>query len=733
MEMNRRDITLSGAAMTAATLTGQGLAEAAPAAMPRTKFDPNAWHQRIKRIMQVNFDERDAEALDIEKYADYLSSIKAQATYLSITNQTAFYPTKIPDLIASRWLNGRDFFGECVKALRARNIRILGRLSIDLAPTAMVEKHPDWFLRNKDGSIPDRDGFPGFSPRFKPTCQFTSYYSEFIPKVIEEVVTRYDIDAVYSNGWPGTNATICYCQACQKIGDPTTRAYKEAYLKRAKELWGLYDSIVARHKPNMFFTGNLGGGFSGGDLDLKDLTEYAAWFVADNQGRAGYGAPAWDAAQQGRIAKAIMTERLVPNATGSYAICGEARWRGSVTGNPIEVRSRLYQTLATGTTMFVTWINGTAGFKEDRRWQDVIRPVFLFQAANDKHFHTKRSIASVALLVGQRSNRLYKEPPGTSGLDSINGMYQILTEARIPFDVILETDLVPERLSRYSVLVLSNIALMSDEQALKIEAFAAKGGSVLATFETGTYDENGTSRADFALAKLFNMKLAGRRLGYGSVDSRGRHPGQVSFQRIEKPHAIVENFKNTNWIKGSSWIVPITADGPPILTYIPQFPWYPVEATFPDPDHTDIKSVVARDNGASKLVYLAEDIEATYWRTGGDDLGDLVTNALRWMIGDNTPLNVEGDGLVETYGWETEVGYAVHLINYTNPNFRTTGSRHMYAVGDQKVRLTLPDLKPIKTATLLHSGQPLTFEQRGNVVEFTIPNLVDYEAAGLEI
>jgi hypothetical protein len=235
------------------------------------------------------------------------------------------------------------------------------------------------------------------------------------------------------------------------------------------------------------------------------------------------------------------------------------------------------------------------------------------------------------------------------------------------------------------------------------------------------------------LAKLFNMKLAGKRLGYGSVDNRGRHPGQISFQRIENRHPIVESFHNTNWIKGSSWIVPITADGPPILTYIPQFPWYPVEATFPDPDHTDIKSVVARDNGASKLVYLAEDIEATYWRTGGDDLGDLVTNALRWMIGNNKPLQAEGHGLVETYGWETEVGYAVHLINYTNPNFRTTGSRQMFPVGDQKVRLTLPNLKPIKKATLLHSGQPLAFQQTGNVVEFTIPNLVDYEAAGFEV
>jgi hypothetical protein len=274
---------------------------------------------------------------------------------------------------------------------------------------------------------------------------------------------------------------------------------------------------------------------------------------------------------------------------------------------------------------------------------------------------------------------------------------------------------------------------MSDEQARQIEAFAAKDGSVLATFETGTYDENGASRSEFALEKLFNMKLAGKRLGYGSVDSRGQHPGQISFQRIEGPHPIVESFKNTNWIKGASWIVPITADGSPILTYIPQFPWYPVEATFPDPDHTDIKTVVVRDNGPSKLVYFAEDIEATYWRTGADDLGDLLINALRWMIGNNTPLQVEGHGLVETYGWETEVGYAVHLINYTNPNFRTTGSRHIFPVGDQKVRLTLPDLKPIKRATLLHSGQPLTFEQSNQLVEFTIPNLTDYEAAGLEV
>src|SRR3984885_11021298 len=112
MELSRRDVTLAGAAATAAALAAP---EIALAQTPRTKFDPNAWHQRIKRIMQVNFDERDAEALNIEKYADYLASIKTQATYLSITNQTAFYPTKIPDLITSRWLNGHVFLANASK------------------------------------------------------------------------------------------------------------------------------------------------------------------------------------------------------------------------------------------------------------------------------------------------------------------------------------------------------------------------------------------------------------------------------------------------------------------------------------------------------------------------------------------------------------------------------------------------------------------------------------------
>jgi hypothetical protein len=746
--MRRRDFTLGAGAALATSALVTPEANSAPAKLgagaPRTNFDPKAWHQRLKRIMQVNFNEKDAENFDVEAWADYLASVRAQATFLSVTNIVAFYPTKLPDLPVSPFLKGRDLFGECAKAAHKRNVRIMGRLSIETAHISLADKHPDWFRRGRDGGIASRsrfEGDPSSSPEFGQTCQFTGYYTDFVPSLIQEVITRYDIDGIYSNGWPGTNVPKCYCAACRKIGDPDSKAYKDAYLQRAKELWGLYDGIVARHKPEMIFSGNLGGGFRGGDIDLKELTQYAAWFIADNQGRGGVGAPAWDAAQQTRIAKAIMGDRPVPNSTGAYEISGNGVWR-NVTGNAHEVKSRLYQTTAAGGVLYYHWLGFYQGFVEDRRWQKVGQEVLPWQEEHDKHFHNIRSIASVALVVAQRSNRLYKAPPGTNGLDAVNGMYQILTEARIPFDVVLDTDLDAAKLARYAVLVLPNMALMSDLQARQIGDFATRGGCVLATFETGAYDENGKARTDFALAGLFGMKMAGTRQGYGHSGTRsdeengfgqGATPGQPSVQRIERAHPLVASFRDTHYIQGSSWRMPITADEAPVLTHIAQYPIAPTETVYSRQWHTNVPTAVVREKGKARLVYLAEDIEASYFRNGAGDLGDLVINALHWLVGSDRPLTVEGNGLVESYGWVTEPGYAVHLINYTNPNFRSGGSRQVYAVGPQKVRLVLADDKPIRQAHLLCSNQVLTVSQSGRVVEFTVPALEDYEVAALEV
>lgn len=54
-------------------------------------------------------------------------------------------------------------------------------------------------------------------------------------------------------------------------------------------------------------------------------------------------------------------------------------------------------------------------------------------------------------------------------------MYSILNKARIPFDVVLSDALCREKLKRYSVLILPNVALISDQQREQIEAFVEQG------------------------------------------------------------------------------------------------------------------------------------------------------------------------------------------------------------------------------------------------------------------
>lgn len=732
MDSNRREFNMGAIGVAGAALAA-GNAEAA--GFDPGKAGPNVWHRRVKRIVQINFNERDPEDFDAKAFNDWLVRTKAQVAYVSVTGIVAFYPTKIADFPRSPWLGSRDLFGDSVKAAKANGVRVMGRMSPDMVSLDLEGKHPDWFRRSKDGKIANRDVYasrdPATNTKYGATCQFSSYYGDQTPKIIKEVITNYEIDGIYTNGWPGLHVPLCYCENCKKIGDPQSEDYKRAYQKRTEELWAMYAKIVAEHRADMIFSGNLGGRFKGGDVDLSSMLANASIFTADNQGRGGVGDRAWDASQQVRLARALMKGRTVTNVTGSYERSNELWWR-HVTGNQPEVKVRLAQTAAAGATLWYHWLGMHEGWHEDRRWQQLGAEFLSWQAANDKHFHNVRSIANVALLVSQRSNRLYKDVPGTDALQSLEGMYEILTEARIPFDVVVDTELEPDTLAQYSVLVLPNVALMSDRQIAQVKAFVARGGSLLTSFETALYDENGNPRPDFGFADLYGMHKVGERFGIGSPRQAPPH----FWQRLEAPatsHPITANFKGTNWIQGSSCRVPIRHDGPVYLTNVAAYPSYPPEAVFSPKPHTDESLAVFRESGRSRLVYLAGDIEAAYARTSAADLGDLVTNAVRWLMRGEGPLQVTGNGLVETFGWVTEPGYAVHLINYTYPNFKSGARRASYSVGDQKVRLVLADAKPVKSARLLWANKTLPITQNGNVVEFIIPDLVDYEVAALEV
>jgi hypothetical protein len=726
MPLNRREFSAAAGATAVLLSAGSGFAKAAPGGAAG-----KPWHQRVKRVAQVNLSERDLIDMDVEAWAEMLDEARIQAVLVNVAGSLSFYPSKIPYFYPSQYLNGRDLPAECFAAARKRGIRFILRFSPDIAQTRAATDHPEWFRRKADGSI-FQDNMP---PGYGQTCQFSPYYDTQIPLIMAELVGRLpDVDGLYTNGWPDDRVRKCWCPACRKIGDPDSQAYLQAYQKRSVELWNLFAAIAKKGRKDRIFTGNLGGGLRGSEIDQLELTRHAEWYLADYQGRPA-GAPVWDAAQQVRVANAVMDGRLVQLCTATYLRSGGEVWRNGA-GNPAEIDSRIAQCFAAGGTFYWHWLSWHDSFVEDRRLKENGKALLQWQAKHDAHFHNTASLSQVAVVAATHSNLLYKAPAATDVLDPVQGLYEALLEARIPFDVVLEHDLTAARLKRYKAVLLPNVALLGDRQAGELTAYVKAGGSLLTSFETGLYDETGKPRGDFALAPLFQMHKAGAR-----EDSHQPLPGMIApfpatathLQYLERPHPVTASFKDTTRILGPNWSIPVTAEGQPVMTLIDPYPPYPTEQAYSRKPRTDKPAIVLREIGQARLAHFTGDVEGTFWRSDAADLGDLVVNTVKWLLHDDPGLTVDGNGLVEVFGWQTEPGYAVHFVNYTNPGAKHGLFRRTYAVGEQRVRLTLPSAKPVVRASLLRAETPLGFTQNGRIVEFTVPGIADYEVAALEV
>jgi len=88
---------------------------------------------------------------------------------------------------------------------------------------------------------------------------------------------------------------------------------------------------------------------------------------------------------------------------------------------------------------------------------------------------------------------------------------------------------------------------------------------------------------------------------------------------------------------------------------------------------------------------------------------------------------------MEVIAWETEPGFAIHLLNYNGPNAYRGRMRRPVRLGEQKVRIQLPREVRIKDARLLRTEKNVTFQQKGRVIEVSVPSVGIYEVIALEV
>ena len=85
------------------------------------------------------------------------------------------------------------------------------------------------------------------------------------------------------------------------------------------------------------------------------------------------------------------------------------------------------------------------------------------------------------------------------------------------------------------------------------------------------------------------------------------------------------------------------------------------------------------------------------------------------------PVTVRGDGLIETFAWETQAGLAVHVLNYTNPAAYRGWLRDFHPIGAQQVRVALPPNRRVSRVELLRAEKDVPFRVADGAVTFTIP------------
>ena len=730
--MTRREFIAASASSLVVASIPQALAQTA------NRASAKPWYATMRRCGQINYNEIDPLTIDPNAWMDYWASLKIDAVLLNGGGIEAMYPTEVPFHHRSAFLGSRDLFGEMAAAARQRNIRVVARMDPTYVFEEALNAHPEWIQRDPDGTPRVRPECPWLIK----TCMFTTYFTEQMPAIYREINQRYNPDGFFTNAWPSAGALdVCFCPTCQKIyrdqtgGAPPAaadarsyayRRYYDIYMERVAQIWKLWDSVAKENNPGSVYVGNLGGGIRT-VKDLKKISEVAAWFNADNQGRAG-DHPIWGEAQQGRVARAVMGGGAVTNVLGAYSN-SSTLWRHSA--KP-DAENTLWTAQCAASGM-VPWYHWLGGSPLDNRWRKPGRDFFQWLAANEPHFRNRRSLADVAVLYPQSTISFYhsegKEERQLNGApidsaDYLEGLYYSLLESRTLFDLVHQGNLSLETLKPYRALLIPNAALLRDSECEVIRRYVNSGGSLLATFETSRYNEWGETRGDFALADLFGVHVAGDVAG----------PAVNSYMRMDRSHPILESFKDTQILPAPEFRVPVSYLGSEAthLSLVPPYPTFPPEMVYPRIPNTEEPTAVFRELPSSRVVYFPGDIERTAWRSGNPDLSQLISNSVRWLLGDRPPVtSVEGDGLVELFAWETEPGLALHILNYTNPNATRPFIRKFYPIGPLHVTFQLPAERSITSARALRSGTSLPFRQSAGVVQFDVPIVRDYELIAL--
>ena len=688
--------------------------------------DDETWFNRPMRWAQLTLVENDPGSFDPDFWLSYFKQIHADGTTLSAGGVVAYYPTNIPLHHRSDWLGNSDPFGYLVEGSRKMGMSVIARTDPHAVRQNVYDAHPDWIAVTANGE--KRRHWA--NKELWVTCALGPYNFEFMTQVHNEIMDRYQPDGIFSNRWAGSG--LCYCEHCRKNFkeysgldlpeksdqfDPKYQKYMEWSTERLKQLWVLWDDVIRKKKSSSRFIPN-------GFPDKVVTGQLSDIVFTDHQARSGATLP-WS---NGKGAKELRASIGMKPLGGIFSVGVEEqyRWKDSVQSEA-EIRIWVAEGTANGMR---PWFTKFGGVLYDRRWLSIVDKIYQVHYRNERYLRNIAPMARVGMVFSEQNRNYGGETWQQKNGDHSLGMYHSLIEDRMPFEMVNDRLLDMEHLKSFKLLILPNIAALSNEQCDKLRKFVTDGGSIVATFETSLYDEAGRRRIDFGLADLFGV----------SYDNNVEGPMQNSYLRLKKDpatnqfHPVLKDLEDAYRIINTIHQVKVIprSSFPLPVTLIPSYPDLPMEDVYPRVPETEIRELYLRDIGKGRIAYFPGDIDRSFWQIMSTDHGKLLRNTIRWALMEEPIVEVKGPGVVDVTVWQQESSMTIHLVNLTNPMMMKGPFRELIPVAAQ-VSIKIPQGKKADGVHLLVKGENPAFDISNDKVKLTVKEIYDHEIIGIDL
>lgn len=704
------------------------------------------WYQTAKRWIQLNVSEDICLHNNLEYWRKEWREHPYQGLILNCCSQVRFCQCGLEYIKPAKDLGDQDIFGIYCQAAKEDGLAVAARFDLQYTTKEFLKLHPEWFQRNEKGNFIEKEGFD-----LAATCINGPYYSEIIPKIIQEIIEKYHVDAITDNSWKANRkTTICYCDNCKRKfmedtglslpkrvdwEDPVYRRWvKWSYALRIK-LWDfLAETARKAGGEDCIWAGMLHcdpmnrlNEF----VDFHEIGKRLRFLFLDHQCRdRGNGMDMEQNSMNGSLFHLLSEQEIIiSECTSHYVRYPDGIWFRLASAPAAETQMWEQEAIMGG---IVPWIHYSGIHTYDNRRMHISNDILDWHQKYEEYLCNRTEIADVGVLWSQENGDFYGKGNAEHAIMPWNGFRHALTKGRIPY-LPIHTQDIKKYGDRVKVLVLPDLTVLNQSEQNDLVEYLKRGGNLVMTGKSGMIVDTalphplGTEKSP--LWEYLGLCYL-HEVGY-DPDSGMKNNGrlQTYIHITDQFHPVFSGFEQTESLCFGGLLEVVKSSGSlkAISDYIPGIPVTPIEYSYPQKICTDIGSIFAGTlSSGSKVVYIAGDVDRLYARYELPDHALLLQNSILWAIGQKPFIQVRGSGYINIKAYKQGDRIILHFNNLTGSSIKSGYADEFISLNTVEVDLNL-DLKKISKVEKTVEKGVIPFEYTKNGIHFSIPHLLNHE------